>query len=141
MGQTDNMRILTLWAALLLLVLAACRKTDEPQPFAASYKGTFTRTDGSPLGDFIVSNVTLHLSENAFTGTSDMRHYPAICSGNFTINQSKMVIANTCYFTAELDGTFIFNGEYNYELKGDRLHIWRTYANGATDIYKLTRKG
>jgi hypothetical protein len=133
------MRILTLWAALLLFVLVGCDKADDLKPFAASYKGTFIRTDGSPLGDPIVSNVTLHLSETAFTGNSDMRNYPAICSGNFTINQSKMIIANSCYFTTEFDGTFIFDGEYNYELKGNQLHIWRTYADGKTDIYKLTK--
>lgn len=133
------MRILTLWAALLLVVLAGCRKEDDQLPFAASYTGTFTRTDGSPLGDPIVSNVTLHLSEKAFTGTSDVRNYPAICSGGFSINQSKIVIANSCYFTADFNWTFIFDGEYNYELKGNQLHIWRTYANGATDIYKLTK--
>jgi len=108
-------------------------------PFAASYKGTFIRTNGSSLGSPIVSNVRLHLSESAFTGTSDVRNHPAICSGNFTINQAKMVIANTCYFTTEFDGTFIFDGEYNYELKGNQLHIWRTYTNGAVDIYKLTK--
>jgi len=134
------MRLLTLWAALLLFVLAGCEKADDSKDFAATYKGTFIRTDHSPLGDPIMSNVTLNLSEKTFTGSSDVKNYPAICSGSFTISQSKIVVANSCYFTADFDGTYIFSGEYNYEQNGNQLRIWRTYADGKTDIYQLTKE-
>jgi hypothetical protein len=135
-----SMRLVTLYFALLMFILAGCDKSKENKEFTASYKGTFIRTDNTELGDPIVSNVTLSFTKNTFSGSGDIRSYPAICSGTFTISQSKISVSNSCYFTADFDGTLIFTGTYEYEQTGNRLLIWRTYANGKQDIYDLTKE-
>jgi hypothetical protein len=140
MGQMKSMRLVTLFFALLIFVLTGCDKSKENKEFAASYKGTFIRTDNTQLGDPIVSNVTLSFTLNTFNGSSDARNYPTICSGSFTISQSKLRVTNSCYFTADFDWTLVFKGEYNYELNDNHLRIWRTYANGLQDIYDLTKE-
>jgi len=132
--------LLTLWAALLLFVLAGCNKADGSKEFEAHYTGTFVRMDGTPLNDPIVSNVTLNFTNNTFSGTSNVHNYPALCSGTFTISQTRIIVNNTCFFTANFDWTYIFKGEYNYEQKGNQLRIWRTYPDGTTDIYQLTKQ-
>lgn len=134
------MRILTLWFSLLLMVLVGCAKADDDKGFSARYKGVFVRTTGSPLYDPMAASITLNFTENTFSGTSDAPKYSAICSGTFTISQTKITIHNKCIFTADFDWTYIFKGEYNYEQNGDELRIWRTYANGYTDIYQLTKE-
>ena len=139
-GKNYIMRSLLL-ILMLSLLFAACEKKDLEKEFSAHYTGTFVRMrlPASPLEDPIVSNVTLHFTENTFNGTSSVVKYPAICSGKFTISQSKIQVENTCFFTAEFDWTFIFNGEYSYELNGDDLKIWRDYPNGYRDIYTLKK--
>jgi hypothetical protein len=126
---------------MLSLLFTACEKKELEQEFSAHYTGTFMRVrePRSSLEDPITSNVTLHFSENTFNGTSSVTKYPAICSGNFTISQSKINVENTCFFTAEFDWTFIFQGEYSYELNGDDLKIWRDYSNGFRDVYQLKK--
>lgn len=139
MGQMKNMRLVTLFFALLLVVLTGCDKLEKNKEFAATYKGTFVRTEGTTLSNEIVANVTLNFTKNTFSGLSDRRNYPAICSGTFSISQSKLMVTNSCYFTADFDWALVFNGEYNYELKGNHLKIWRSYGNGSKDVYELTK--
>jgi hypothetical protein len=134
------MRSFVLIFALILVVLTGCDKNKERAEFNAHYKGTFIRTTGSPLDDPIVANISLHFTEDTFSGASNVGNYPAICSGNFTISQTKINVVNKCYFTANFDWTLIFKGEYYYEQNGNQLRIWRTYPNGAMDIYQLTKE-
>jgi hypothetical protein len=140
MGQMKSMRLVTLFFVLLMFVLTGCDKSKENKEFTARYNGTFIRTDDMQLGDPIISNVTLSFTKNTFRGSSDTRSYPAICSGTFTISQSKISVSNSCFFTADFDGTLIFTGSYEYEQMGNRLRIWRTYANGKQDIYDLIKE-
>ena len=139
-GKIDNMRLL-LFVFMLSLLFTACEKKELEQEFSAHYTGTFMRVQEpqSPLENPITSNVTLHFTEKTFSGTSSVAKYPAICSGNFTISQSKINVENTCFFTADFDWTFIFQGEYSYELNGDDLKIWRDYSNGFRDVYQLKK--
>jgi hypothetical protein len=133
------MRLVTLLSILLLYILTGCNKSEENKEFAATYTGLFVRTNDAPSYCPMVANVTLNFTKNSFNGTSNARNYPAICSGTFTISQSKIEVKNSCYFTADFDGTFIFDGTYEYEQSGNKLRIWRTYANGFKDGYDLTR--
>ena len=133
------MRLISLFIALVAFLLSGCDKAEEDRPFAANYKGTFVRINDYPTYSPIVAAVTLNFTENTFTGTSESRNYPAICTGSFTISQSKIQVNNTCLFTADFDGTLIFEGAFHYEIKGDSLSIWRTYPNGGKDLYRLAK--
>lgn len=134
------MRLITLCIALATFILAGCDKTEDVPSFAAHYKGYFVRTSGSSLENPVVSNVTIDFTENKFYGTTAIKNYPAICNGSFSISQSKIKIVNNCMFTADFDWTFIFNGEYNYELSGDHLRIWRDYPDASQDLYDLRKE-
>jgi hypothetical protein len=133
------MKYMALLIALGTILLSGCNKAKEDQPFAANYKGTFVRMGDSPAYSPIIADVTLNFTENTFSGTSNSKNYPAICSGSFDISQSKINVNNSCFFTADFDGTLIFQGAYNYEIKGDSLSIWRTYPNGGEDVYLLAK--
>ena len=134
------MRLIALFIALVSFVVTGCDKSDEEPDFAASYSGTFTRMDPSPAYSPVVSNVTIDFTDKTFAGSSDSRSYPAICNGSFSITQSKITVVNSCFFTADFDWSLIFKGDYNYELIGKELRIWRDYPNGQKDIYTLTKK-
>lgn len=134
------MRLISLCFALVVFMLSSCEKSDKVEPFAARYKGHFVRTTGNALENPAMSNVTLEFTDNTFSGSSNTMNYPAICQGSFTISQTKINISNSCMFTANFDWTLIFNGEYNYDLSGDQLRIWRDYPDGKRDQYELRKE-
>jgi len=121
------------------LLISSCDKNELEKDFSANYTGTFIRTNTSPIENPATANVTIQFTDTSFSGTSDVNHYPAICSGTFRISQTKLEVVNKCAFTADFDWTYIFKGQYNYELKNDSLLIWREYENGVKDIYKLAK--
>lgn len=133
------MRLFILFFAFFLVVLTGCEKLEENQEFAATYKGVFVRTNGTPEYSPMRANVTLTFTKSDFNGSSDAGNYPSVCSGTFAISQSKLMVTNSCFFTADFDWTLIFKGEYNYEQNGTHLRIWHTYANGLQDVYNLTK--
>ena len=133
------MRNYILLFALIVAAFTSCDKNKEKNAFDAHYKGTFVRTTSTPSEDPVIANVTLDFTETSFSGNSDVNDYPAICSGTFTISQTKINVANKCYFTANFDWTLIFKGEYQYEQNGEQLRIWRSYSNGTMDVYQLEK--
>jgi hypothetical protein len=139
-GEKVIMRLVTLCLALLVLVVIGCKKSNETKEFEANYKGTYIRTSGNPLADPIQSTITINFTKNTFSGSSNVPKYPALCKGSFTISQSKIDVINDCYFTADFDWSYIFKGEYSYEQSGNQLRIWRTYPDGSTDLYELTKE-
>lgn len=125
--------------ALVALVFGqACKKDAVRKIQDGAYSGTFTRT--GPLSNHVASNVQLTFSANRFSGTSDIRNYPAICNGTYKAGASTLEATNECVFTTDFDGTFIFNGEYEYTLDGDELRLTRRYSNSTyVDRYFLKR--
>jgi hypothetical protein len=118
-------------------VFTSCRRDAVDAPIEGDYTGMFTRSH--PNISYVSSNVTLHFSRNAFSGTSNMRNYPALCQGSYSVDGNKLMIVNTCMFTADFDWSFIFTGEYNFELQGNKLRIWKDYGDGRMDVYMLEK--
>ncbi len=123
--------------AAIWLAVAACTKPGSALP-QGDFAGTFVRAQ--PGQSAPVANVTLQISGNHFTGSSNMVKYPAICAGTLSSKGSTMEVANSCVFTAEFDWSFIFSGDYNYTFDGNNLKIWRDYGGQYTDRYDLSRK-
>ena len=130
-------RILCTILLVSALALAGCDKEWFGKSIEGRYTGTFTRT-GS--GNTPTSNVTLEFNDGKFTGASDMTTYPAICNGDYSTSGKKLKVTNKCFFTANFDWTFIFTGEYEYELNGDNLRITRRHSASQVDVYELKRE-
>ena len=136
------MKKLFVLSFVFLFAFAACDKeTYEPADSAkinGEYTGTFVRIH--PTGTFPVANVTMNIDSNRFSGNSDTRNYPAICRGKLAVSNDKLVVTNECMFTADFDGTLIFNGEFKYEVSGNTLKLTKTYSTGFYDQYTLQKQ-
>jgi hypothetical protein len=113
-----------------------CRK--EAKNLDGEYTGTFVRS--APNIRAQSAKVTLYLAGNTFKGSSDIKNYPAICEGTFTITSSKIDVSNDCMFTADFDWSLVLKGEYNYELSGKQLKITRAYPGNKYDTYTLEKR-
>lgn len=131
---------------LILLVVASavfisCKKNkNDNQRITGTYKGTFQRY--GPAVDGAVANVTLNFNDNKFSGESNMQYYPAICTGKFSVNGSKINFESECMWPADFDWSLILNGEYEVTINGNNLEIIRSY-NGIVfyqDHYKLVKQ-
>jgi hypothetical protein len=129
------MKNLVLLALLFTTFLMGCDK--EVVAPDGEYEGTFTRS--SPTTNSITSNVTLNISGNKYSGTSDMQHYPAICKGTLDFRGSVLTATPECMFTANFDWTFIFKGDYEVEAEGDNLRFIKRYPNDFADVYNLKK--
>jgi len=135
--QNQIMRFLIL-ALFTVVLVSACKKDTTGKIRDGKYVGTFSRSN--PLSNTGSSNVTLIFDGNRFSGSSDITNYPAICKGTFNAGSSKMEVVNECMFTANFDWTYIFKGEYDYEVEGNELRIFKRYPNtDDIDSYNLTR--
>lgn len=118
------------------LFFLACSKESTSTDISGNYAGTFVRT--SPLIFPTPTDVTLNLDNGSFSGTSSNARFPAICHGSFTNDNKEMNFTNACVWTADFDWTLILDGVYEYELKGDRLRIWKKTGE-ITDMYDLRK--
>ncbi len=123
---------------ILLILLISCTSESSQDFVESEYSGVFTRV--SLDGAHIPSTVFLTLKNGTFTGTSSSSNYPAICTGNYEINDSKILFTNSCAFTADFDWRLILSGEFDYEVDGDNLKISRSYDSKTFDQYSLTRE-
>jgi len=133
------MRLLLSLLVIFLIIVTGCDKEKlEKDSVSNIYKGTFIRT--APNVKYAPADVTLILDSNSFSGTSDTRNYPAICSGKIKIEGQKLVAVNACMFTADFDWTFIFNGEYEMDIFGNELTLTRSYPGNVYDYYILQKQ-
>jgi hypothetical protein len=134
------MKRLLAFSILFYIFLTACNKNNINNAALSGtvYKGTFIRTH--PNARFAPANVSITFDSTRFSGTSDTRNYPAICSGTHKIAGQKLTVLNDCMFTADFDGTLIFKGEYDYELSGNELRITKSYPGNMYDSYILQKQ-
>jgi hypothetical protein len=122
-----------------VLVLSACKKNNNndsqmTHELSGRYTGTFNRTGMD------TTNISFFFNEDkSYEGTGGTQNYPAICGGNFQQTGNRLVVNDTCAWTANFDWTLIFDGSYEISFPGENtVRIWRT--NGATtDEYLLRR--
>lgn len=132
------MKWMFLLASLFIILLSACDKDTVKTIPNGKYEGTFIRT--SPTAKYEPANVTITIDDGRFTGSSDKPKYPAICSGTFKVEGSKITVNNECMFTADFDWSFIFNGEWEYEVSGDELKLVKRHAGSTIDYYTLKKR-
>ncbi|HAN78614.1 MAG TPA: hypothetical protein DCQ31_13055 [Bacteroidales bacterium] len=94
-----------------------------------TYTGTFWREKGS-------SEVSLELKNGKFTGGSNQNHFPAICSGSYTVKGNIITFSNECFFTADFDWSLILSDDFEL-LKTDEGLNLKSMKN--SDQYKLVR--
>ena len=122
----------------LSVILISCKK-DVDKRWDGIYQGIFQRQIGITGA---VSNVSLTISSDGYTGYSSQAKYPAICNGMLSITADKIIFHNACVWTADFDGTLILDGEYKLDVIGDSLVFHKDY-NGiifTRDIYKLKKQ-
>jgi len=115
----------------LMLALAACTK-DKPS-LAGKYAGTFRSS--SPTSNSAPSNVTLNLTKDGYSGSSDAS-YPVICTGTWKQGGSTLHFEAGCNFLVPVP--YLINGDYSYTLEGTRLRFSATRGD-YTEIYDLKR--
>jgi hypothetical protein len=132
-------------AGLLAFVIgfAACQKEDTNSEILRAsstgelygrYNGTFSRTGrGSSEVKFFFKD------NNTYEGSSDSPRFPAICGGRFSQEGSRLIVDDTCSWTADFDWTLIFDGTFNIEYLDDNsVRLWRS-SETVTDEYLLHR--
>lgn len=128
----------TLIFGLLIIVGLGCSKNiSNSSVLEGTYKGTFKRNTSS-----VIANVTINLSTNNFSCTSNVSRYPAISTGNYQILSDSIRFSDASIWTADFDWTFILDGKYKITRKDDSLFMSRTY-NGIVfteDFYKLKKQ-
>ena len=106
-----------------------------------SYVGTFKRE--LSWTDSYTANVTMTFLSNAWTGTSDITKYPALCNGTYSLKGDTIIFENNCAWTTEFDWSLILSGKYVLEINEDSVEIYRNYPRtepvSYTDRYKLKK--
>ena len=123
-------------AMVLFTGLLACNKEKFEEQIKGSYKGTFQRV--SPTGFYPPQQITLHLNDNSFSGESTNARQPAICHGSWEAGGSNINFKNGCVWTADFDWTLILEGDFEYELNGTHLKMWKAIGE-IIDTYELEK--
>ena len=133
------MRYLLFFAVHLLLVATGCKKST-PTPLTAfpdpsgTYTGTFQREPGGQI-----AQVSLAFSGGEWSGTSQIRRYPGLCSGTYSVSgNNKITFTNACVWTADFDWTLILAGDYDLNTTDNVLEISKQASN-ARDVYRLSK--
>ena len=120
------------------MIFISCRKNPDKR-WDGIYQGTFQRQIGATGA---ISNVSLTISSDGYTGYSSQAKYPAICRGTQSITGDKIIFHDACVWTADFNGSLILDGEYEFQHRNDSIFIFR-YGNGTiatVDIYKLKKQ-
>jgi hypothetical protein len=131
-------RLLTFSILLCVSFIACDKEVVNASLQNGEYKGTFTRMH--PTARYVPSNVTLTITGDRFTGTSDKPDFPAICSGSLAKKGTKLKVANECMFTADFDWTYIFKGDFEYSISGKEIKLIKNYSPGFYDVYTLQKQ-
>lgn len=115
----------------LAIIFLSCEKSDAgSNELGGRYMGIFSRTGMD------TSQVSIYFDQDRFEGFSSVEHYPAICSGTFTLGDNTVVFNDSCAWPANFDWSLILSGTYNVNFSDGTVRIWKT--NGTvTDEYLL----
>jgi hypothetical protein len=125
-----------LYLLLITIFFVSCEKSENDSALSGNYTGTFQRS--SPGGNSPKNQVSLNLNAGSFSGTSSDARFPAICHGSWEIRSNKIQFNNACVWTADFDWTLILDGEFQYQLNGNHLKLWKVMGE-ITDTYELYR--
>ncbi len=111
----------------LPLFFLSCKKDNVSTPQKETIQSHYI-LDGDYIGTFkrdtTVTNITLQLDSNKFSGTSNVYQFPAIGEGTFTIIDNDSIEFNDeNYWTADFDWTLILKNKWHYNFSNDTLHL------------------
>ncbi len=119
------------WLVIIALVLISCEKADSSSySLNGRYIGFFSRTGMD------TAQVSLLFSGDRFEGESDMTNYPAICTGEFELDNNSVNFNDACAWTANFDWSLILSGNYNINVSNGTVRIWKT-SGAVTDEFLL----
>ena len=107
------------------------------------YSGTFTVTyfvdmpESWGRGSGIT---TLELKNGKFTCAGNPNRFPAGGSGNYSIQDDKIIFEDLSFWTADFDWNLILKGEYDYTFDGKRLKFSAIKNNVGLYEYDLIRE-
>jgi hypothetical protein len=124
----------------LVILAGACDDNDSGRPVSidGTYTGHFQRS--TPTGDWMVANVSLELSDNTYSGGSDIYRYPAICHGTYNQEGAQITFADECVWTADFDWTLILSGTFEITVEEGKVRLTKKYNDEMFDQYTLTRQ-
>jgi hypothetical protein len=124
----------------LSFILISCTKENEEHSLlSGTYSGTFQRiyTDLPPEP---ISNVELTFQDDGrWTGISETIKYPALCNGNYTINDNIIRFENSCIWTADFDWTLILKGNFTITYEQPFIVLTKKYSDPLKDVYRLLK--
>jgi hypothetical protein len=126
---------LTLSLLVCAICFISCQKNDRQETsinISGAYAGTFVRSGRD------TASIELNLTQSAFSGSSSIPKYPAICKGTYNPGESTIEFKDACPWTADFDWTLILDGTYNWQATGDEIVFWRI-TGSIKDEYRLKR--
>ena len=119
---------------LLSVLISSCTEEEiTPNAIKGTYEGTFTQQSTNET-----ARVSIELGSSSFTGSTNLRNFPAIGTGAFSIEGSQIQFTNASFWTADFDWTLILEGKFSYEVEDDKLILTKT-EQGKTQTYVLTK--
>jgi len=108
-------------------------QTDRKLPDGV-YKGTFHRE--LVWSDSDTANITMTITSNQWSGTSDIEKYPALCNGTYSIVEDTIIFENECVWTADFAWSLILAGKYVLKETGNNtIEFSRDYRSATADTY------
>lgn len=132
----------------LILFFSGCQK-ESPEPVSKKerfqpaelkegfYTGVFYRTDKS--GNKTEANITLTVTSQQFSGTTDMDNYPAIGEGTYSISGSEIHFIDHSFWTANFDWTLILKGTFSIAETDNEIILTKVVNDVSTDVYRLKK--
>jgi hypothetical protein len=131
----------------LLIVIVAFISCEKPVPFEkeipdGTYLGTFNRQ--FVWTDSDTAYITLTITGTHWSGSSDIKKYPALCNGTYSIIGDSINFENACEWTADFDWSLILSGKYLLIQSGDTIEFSKDYRSATSDtyvdIYKISKQ-
>lgn len=117
-------------------VFGSCNETSEPAILIAvqngTYTGTFQRFSGEHAGK--ISMVEMNFDNGRWEGTSSIPKYPALCAGEYTLENGEITFTNECFWTAEFDWSLILSGTFKLKKTSTEMTFEKTMGTGNSQI-------
>ena len=112
MIKTTNIK--NLFLVVLFMVFTSCSDKETYSEIDGNYTGFFEREGRK-------SEVSLNFNEGDYSGDAEFEKFPALCTGNYVVNEDTVTFSNQCVWTAEFDWSLILNGDWTFTFQNNQL--------------------